>query len=87
MDSIYEFVKSARDEYYNRTIEVIPGYEFSQHDTLRAIELYYNSQFTTDRKDKPETREVVLQHLQIPRKRRYPRNGPRPCIFCMASSS
>jgi two-component sensor histidine kinase len=26
MDSIYEFVKNARDEYYSRTIEVVPGY-------------------------------------------------------------
>jgi hypothetical protein len=38
-DSIYEFVKVASDEYYSRTIEVIPGYEFSQHETLKTIEL------------------------------------------------
>lgn len=47
MDSIYEFVKSGRDDYYGRTIEVVPGYEFSQHETLRTIELYHNSRFTT----------------------------------------
>ena len=51
MDSIYEFVKNARDEYYSRTIEVVPGYEFSQHETLRTIELYSNSKFLTSNKD------------------------------------
>ena len=51
MDSIYEFVKNARDEYYSRTIEVVPGYEFSQHETLRTIELYSNSKVLTSNKN------------------------------------
>jgi hypothetical protein len=51
MDSIYEFVKSARDEYCSGTIEVIPGYEFSRHVTLCTIELYYNSKFISGSKD------------------------------------
>jgi hypothetical protein len=50
-ETIYEFVKNARDEYYNRTIEVVPSYEFSQHETLRTIELYHSSRFTTGNKD------------------------------------
>ena len=58
-DSIYEFVKIARDEYYSRTIEVIPGYEFSQHETLRTIELF---QFEVHHRQQrqPEAREAVL---------------------------
>jgi hypothetical protein len=51
MDSIYEFVKNARNEYYSRTIEVVPGYTFSQHETLRTIELYANSKFLSTNKD------------------------------------
>jgi len=39
--AIYEFVKHARDEYYSRTIEVVSGYEFSQYETLRTVELYH----------------------------------------------
>ena len=51
METIYEFVRNARDEYTSKTVEVVPGYEFSQHETLRTIELYANSKFTTGPKD------------------------------------
>jgi hypothetical protein len=49
--SIYEFVRQARDDYYSQRIEVVPGYEFSQYETLRTIELYDNSQFLSGNKD------------------------------------
>ena len=39
MNSIYEFVKQARGDYYSKVIEVIPGYESSQYEALRTIEL------------------------------------------------
>jgi hypothetical protein len=32
-------------------IEVVPGYEFSQYETLRTIELYHGSKFKTGSKD------------------------------------
>ena len=51
MNSIYEFVKQARDDYYAKSIEVVPGYEFSQYETLRTIELYHNSKFKSGSKD------------------------------------
>jgi hypothetical protein len=51
MNSIYEFVKQARDDYYSKEIEVVPGYEFSQYKTLRTIELYHNSRFESGKKD------------------------------------
>jgi len=51
MNTIYEFVKNARDEYFDRPIEVVPGYEFHQYETLRTIELYDNSRFTSGNKD------------------------------------
>jgi hypothetical protein len=39
MSSIYEFVKQQRDNYRSQTIEIAEGYEFSQYQTLRTIEL------------------------------------------------
>lgn len=51
MNSIYEFVKQARDDYYSKEIEVVPGYEFSQYETLRTIELYHGSKFKSGSKD------------------------------------
>jgi hypothetical protein len=32
-------------------IEVVPGYEFSQYETLRTIELYHGSKFKSGSKD------------------------------------
>jgi hypothetical protein len=34
-----------------QTIEITPGYDFSQYETLRDIELYHNSRFKTGAKD------------------------------------
>ena len=38
--SIFEFVKEARDNYRSQTVQVADGYEFSQYETLRTIDLY-----------------------------------------------
>jgi hypothetical protein len=51
MSTIYEFVKEPRDNYRSQTIEIADGYEFSQYQTLRTIELYHNSKFETGNKD------------------------------------
>jgi hypothetical protein len=51
MGTIYDFVKQQRDNYRSQTIEITDGYEFSQYQTLRTIELYHNSKFTTGGKD------------------------------------
>jgi hypothetical protein len=51
MKSIFEFVKETRDNYRSDTIEITPGYEFSQYETLRTIELYHNSRFLSTNKD------------------------------------
>jgi hypothetical protein len=51
MKSIFEYVAAARDEYRTETIEVTSGYDFSQYETLRTIELYCNSRFTTGNTD------------------------------------
>lgn len=45
MGSIYEFVKAQRDSYRTDTVEITDGYEFSQYNTLRIIDLYHNSRF------------------------------------------
>jgi hypothetical protein len=51
MNSIHEFVKNARDDYYGKTIEVVSGYNFSQYEMLRTVELYRNSKFLSTNKD------------------------------------
>lgn len=51
MQTIYDFVKSQRDNYRSQTIEITDGYEFSQYQTLRTIELYHNSKFLTSNQD------------------------------------
>ncbi len=51
MSSIYEFVKQQRDSYRSDTIQITEGYEFSQYETLRTIELYHNSRFLSGNKD------------------------------------
>jgi hypothetical protein len=51
VSSIYDFVKTQRDNYRNQTIEITDGYEFSQYQTIRTIELYHNSKFTSGNKD------------------------------------
>jgi len=51
MGSIYDFVKTQRDNYRSQTIEIAEGYEYSQYQTLRTIELYHNSKFETGKFD------------------------------------
>jgi hypothetical protein len=51
MSSIYEFVKEQRENYRSQSIEITEGYEYSQYQTLRTIELYHNSKFETGNKD------------------------------------
>ena len=40
--SIYKFVAAQRDSYRSDTIEITEGYNFSQYETLRTVELYDN---------------------------------------------
>jgi len=51
MSSIYEFVRQQRDDYRSQSITVAEGYDYSQYETLRTIELYHNSRFLTTNKD------------------------------------
>jgi hypothetical protein len=51
MSTIYDFVKQQRDNYRSQTVEITGGYEFSQYQPIRTIELYHNSKFTTGTKD------------------------------------
>ena len=49
--TIYDFVKEQRDKYRSEEITVTDGYQFSQYETLRTIELYHNSRFLSGNKD------------------------------------
>ena len=69
MQTIFNFVKEQRTRYRAYTIEIADGYEYSQYQTLRTIELYHNSKFLTGNLDSLKTREALLQRHQIPRER------------------
>jgi hypothetical protein len=49
--TIFDYVKEQRTAYRAYTIEIADGYDYSQYQTLRTIELYYNSKFTTGNLD------------------------------------
>src|SRR3954453_11432761 len=49
--SIYKYVAAQRDSYRSDTIEITEGYDFSQYETLRTIELYDNDRFLSGNKD------------------------------------
>ena len=51
MSTIYEFVKDQRGNYRSQTIQIADGYEFSQYQTLRTIDLYHGSKFKTGNTD------------------------------------
>ena len=51
MTSKHEFVRQQRDDYRSQTITVADGYDFSQYEMLRTIELYHNSRFLSGNKD------------------------------------
>lgn len=54
MKSIYEFVAKQRDDYRSETVQITEGYEFSQFETLRTIELYDNDKFLSGNLDELE---------------------------------
>lgn len=62
MSSIYEFVKKQRDSYRTDTITITEGYDFSQYETLRTIELYHNSKFIGGNLDSLE-REMPFYNI------------------------
>jgi hypothetical protein len=74
MKSIYDFVKQQRDDYHSDTIEIVEGYDFSQYETLKTIELYHNSRFISGNKDSLGREKPFYN---IPRECGGPRHGPR----------
>jgi hypothetical protein len=44
-------VRQQRDDYRSQSVTIAEGYDFSQYETLRTIELYHNSRFSTGNKD------------------------------------
>jgi hypothetical protein len=51
METIYDYIKTQRTWYRSQVIEIADGYEYSQYQTLRTIELYHNSKFETGNRD------------------------------------
>lgn len=43
--SIFAQIRQESDEFYDNSIEVVPGYVFNQYETIKRIHLYLNSQY------------------------------------------
>lgn len=46
MKNIFDTIRAERQDFLNNEIEVVPGYNFSQYNTIKKIHLYYNSQYS-----------------------------------------
>jgi len=49
--NIFSFVREQRQSYKTDKVTIVDGLDFNQHDTLKTIELYYNSKFESGNKD------------------------------------
>lgn len=45
MENIFSQIRSERQDFLQNEIEVVPGYNFSQYNTLKKIHLYYNGHY------------------------------------------
>lgn len=45
MNNIFQTIREERQDFLNNEIEVVPGYTFSQYNTIKKIHLYYNSHY------------------------------------------
>lgn len=66
MKSIVDIVKSEVNDFIDNHIEVVPGYDFSQYDTIQRIHLYQNSQF--EDQTPYAGREKIFFNISNPRK-------------------
>lgn len=48
---IFSFVRSHRDSYRTDFITIVDGYEYSQYDTIKLVELYSNSKYLNGQED------------------------------------
>ena len=44
-------MRQQRDDYRSQSITIAEGYDFSQYETLRTIEIHHNSRFLSGNKD------------------------------------
>jgi len=51
VNKIYEYVRKTRDDYRSQSITITEGYDHSQHETPRAVELYDNDRFLSGNLD------------------------------------
>lgn len=45
MDNIFKQIRDERQDFLNNEIEVVPGYNFSQYNTIKKVHLYYNGHY------------------------------------------
>jgi hypothetical protein len=80
VESIYKFVAAQRDSYRSDTIQITEGYDFSQYETLRTIELYHNSKFISGNKDALDREKPFFNICKFPSKTSPSAPARRPDI-------
>jgi hypothetical protein len=85
---ICDFVAKQRDDYRSETVEITDGYEFSQYQTLRTIELYDNDRFETGNTDSLDEKSRSTTSAPFSRTWRPVQRTwtPRPCRYRATAS-
>lgn len=47
-NNIYSTIRKEASDFYDNSIEVVPGYVFNQYETIKRIHLYQNSRYETE---------------------------------------
>lgn len=61
MINIFRQIREERDDFLNNEIEVVPGYTFSQYNTIKKIHLYYNGHY--EKGDYEEVNGVIRKKV------------------------
>lgn len=64
--NIFNQIRSEIDDFLYNDIEVVPGYEFNQYETIKRAHLYLNSQFQDN--SLYNGREKIFYNISTPRK-------------------
>lgn len=61
MDNIFRQIRDERQDFLHNEIEVVPGYNFSQYNTIKKIHLYYNGHY--EKSDYEEVNGVLRKKI------------------------
>ena len=71
--SIFQTIKKERDNFESQSIEIVPGFNFNQHETIKKIYYYYYSKFLENDKDE-NGYDLLFHNLSRPRVKAWAKN-------------